>query len=167
MKNLSPKGEENTLAYKLIPHGGTVTGTGEVIVAQLTIPANVWAVGSTIEFFCTDHNTTTNSTVTYRVRIGSAGTTSDAAVQQFSTTPAIQTTTTTHGTTTGTVAGASAAHVGNSFYINAAGNAGQSGNTAATSTFNSTIVNIFSLTAQNGTSVTRTIRGGYIRISHP
>lgn len=167
MDFVGAEGAQSTATTKLIPHGGTVTGTSEVVVAQVKVKGGVWSVGSTIFFRCTDHNTTTNSAVTYRLRIGSAGTTSDAAVQQFNTTPSIQTTTTTEGTSVITATGASATHIGNATYLNAAGNAGHSGNTSATSSFNSANDMWVSLTAQNSTSVTRTIRGGFITIFHP
>lgn len=166
MGGLSP-GSQSPSNTAVIAHGGTVTGTTETVIASLKIPAGSLKLGSVIEFFVCEHNTTTNSASTLRCRIGSAGTTSDAAVQQFSTTPVIQTTTSWTGTTSITVIGASAAHIGNAFYVNAAGNAGQSGNTAATSTFNSSNASFVTLSLQNGTSVTRTVRGGFIRIVNP
>jgi hypothetical protein len=152
---------------KTIPHGGTVTGTTETVIAQIRIPAGCLIVGSTIEFAVTEHNTTTNSTGTLRLRIGSGGNILDGASCQFSTTPSIQTTTTWRGTSTITVIGGSAAHIGNAFYVNAAGNAGHSGNASSSGTFNSANAMWASLTISNGTSVTRTIRGGYLRIINP
>lgn len=152
---------------KTIAHGGTVTGTGEVAIGQIRLPANSLVVGSIIEFSVTEFNTTTSSSNTLRLRIGSAGTTSDAAVCQFSTSPSAQTTTTWRGTSSITATGASATHIGNAFYVNAAGNAGHSAVTAATSSFNSGAAMWATLTMQNTTSVTRTIRGGYIRIVNP
>lgn len=153
---------------KTFAHGSTVTSNTEAVVGQIRVPAGSLKVGTMIEFVLVESTAGTSSTRTPRLRIGSAGTTSDASVSQFSTAPASSNGMCIwHGFASITAIGASAAHIGNAAFDNSAGNAGASNNTSATSTFNSTNANWISVTLQNGTSSTTTIRGGYLRIINP
>jgi hypothetical protein len=141
----------------------TVTTTTEVIVAQLPIPANSLKVGSVFRVSTSYHPAAT-TIITGRLRVGSAGTTSDAAVVTCYATAATNAGTRYAECISGVQAiGASATHLGAG--QEEVGAIGASGVQAATSgTFNSTVANYVSFSLQNTSSTTTTVYAAALEI---
>lgn len=145
--------------------GATVLTTAETIVLQLPIPANTLRVGSVIRFTLSDTVAASTAT-TIKIHVGTLGTTGDASLITIGP----NTTSTSGNYSTGMTAiaviGGSATHIGNGTIV--AGTLSFASNiSAATSTFNSAVANIVSVSLTNGTSTTRTVRAGVLEIISP
>jgi hypothetical protein len=144
----------------------TVTTTTETIVLQLPIPANSLKVGTTFRYKMT-YKPAGISVVTARIRIGSAGTTGDAAVVTMSATASsVATLRFAEGIVGVQTLGAAATFIGTGveFLGTTVATGAQS---TATSSFNSGSANFVSVTLQNGTSTTTTVFAGTLEVFSP
>lgn len=141
----------------------TVTTTVETVVLQIPIPANSLKVGNAFRYSLYYHPAAT-SIITVRARIGTAGTSADAAVVTMSATALTETGPVFATGVSGiTAIGTSATHMGGGIQVEgiipAAGT-----QTASSGTFNSTVPNFISITLQNTTSTTTTVFGGVLDV---
>jgi hypothetical protein len=141
----------------------TATTTVESVVLSLKIKAGTLAVGDVIRYAAWLTPAATTIT-TVRVRIGATGTTTDAAVQVMSATAATNAGARyAEGEVGIAVIGGSATFIGGGTEtVGAISAAGTS--TAATGTFNSTVDNFVTVTVQNTTSTTTTVRAGSLEL---
>lgn len=144
-------------------NNANTTTTTETVVLQIPIPANSLRVGSVFSYRMS-YRPSVNTIITCRVRIGSTGTTSDAAVTLMSVTAAMATTTrNTHGITGVQVTGANATHEGTGSEQQAT--VTTTNNITTTSgTFDSTVSNYVSVTLQNTSSATTTVFAGLLEM---
>jgi len=163
--DLAPKKYVDNKTIAITAANVSVTTTAEIVVLQVKIPANTLKVGSAFDFSWFGHPAAT-SIITTRVRIGTAGTSSDAAVQVIAATAATNAgsryvqgvgSVATIGTSATFIAGGAEA-------VGAISAAGVS--TAATSTFDSTKDNFISVTVQNTSSTTTTIYAGRMEFNY-
>jgi hypothetical protein len=146
---------------RIVP-GATALTTAETIVAQVRIPANTFKVGSLIRY-AMSYTPSVSSAHTVRIRIGTAGTVSDAAVVAMSPGVASASAKYAEGIDAVVAIGASGTHLGHG--TETAGTAATAGTATATSgTFDSTKDLIVSLTVQSGTSNTTTMRSGEFEV---
>lgn len=140
---------------------GPATTTVETVVLRLPIPASGFAVGDALRYTLA-YRPAATSVITVRVRIGTTGTTADAAVVAMSATAATNAGTRyAAGQTAIQVIGASATHLGNG--IENVGAIAAAGTASATSgTFNSTVNNYVTVTVQNTSSTTTTVTAGVL-----
>lgn len=163
---LGPRAARNQSTLKLGTQGSTYANTTELVVMQVKVRGGTFAAGSLIKFAAT-FTTSNTSAATVRLRIGSAGTTSDSCVQQFSTTASVNASTWHEGMGQITATGASATFIAECWDGNSFGNFSLSNNSTSSGTFNSANDMWVSMTIQNGSNVTRTLRAGYIEVIHP
>jgi hypothetical protein len=145
----------------------TVTTTTETIVLQLPIPANSLKVGTTFRYKMSLKPAAASAT-TCRVRIGSAGTISDAAVVTMSATASGLNANArfAEGVTAVQAVGAAATHLGTGVeFVQAVVATGTQ--SAVSGSFNSTNANFVSVSIQNGTSTTTTVYGGTLEVFSP
>jgi hypothetical protein len=138
---------------------GSATTTVETVVLSLPIQAGKLTVADQIRYTLWAIPTVATAT-TVRVRIGSTGTISDAAVCIMSVTASGASAAPRYceGAVTITTTGASAAFLGGG--SETVGAVAQSGvATTTTGTFNSGVKNYVTVTVQNGTSTTTAVRG--------
>jgi len=156
---------DNVVRVASTANNAGVTTTVEAVVMKVFVPANTFKVGSAFEFSMFLHPAATTITTT-RVRIGTAGTTSDACVQVIAAS-ALTNTTSRHVEGVGgiTVIGASATFIAGGTETIAANTVAVGSSTAASGTFDSTKDNWVSVTVQNTSSTTTTIYGGRIEVS--
>lgn len=141
----------------------TATTTAESIIMQLKVEPNTLKVGSLIRYGCGLFPAATTITTT-RLRIGTAGTTSDAAVVVMSATAATNTASRLiQGNASVQAIGASGTFLGiGTEQIGAISAAGTA--TATSGTFDTTKPLYISLTVTNGTSTTTTAKTGYLEL---
>jgi len=144
--------------------GATATTTTEAVVAKVFIPANTFKVGSIIKYSLWASSAATATVVTTRIRIGTAGTTSDASLIIMSASASTAGARYMEGVDAIQAIGTSATHIGGG--TSTIGSATAAGTAvAATSSFDSTKDNWVSITLQNTTSATTTVYAGQLEVN--
>jgi hypothetical protein len=138
--------------------------TVETVVLSLPVPANTFAVGDVLRYAMWLSPAATTVT-TVRVHIGPLGTIADPSLIIMSATAATNAGARYCEGQTGIAAiGATASHIGGGTEtVGAIAQAGVA--TTATSTFDSTVRNYVTVTVQNGTSTTTTVKSGILEFA--
>lgn len=144
---------------------GSVLTTTETVVAQVWAPANTLKSGTMIRAFYTDLPGATATTLKLTFRIGVNGTIADAALVSVTSGTATASTTVTGQLLAAVInPGATAAIQGGGMFAIQSAAFQSQGAVATSGSFNSTVGNWISLTAQSGASVTRAIKGGILEV---
>lgn len=143
--------------------GVTALTTTETIIAQVKVPANTLKVGSLIKYWAS-YRPSLASTHTVRIRVGAAGTISDAAVVTMSAGASASNQKLAQGISAVQAIGTTATHLGMGTEQN--GTATAAGTATATSgTFNSTVDAFVSLSIQSGVANTTSYFGGELSVT--
>ncbi len=151
-----------------------MTGTSPVVVAFIELPANAAFAGTSVVFSAIDTISSAANPPIYRIHIGTSASPSatagagNAICQIGAGTgklPSASTAYVTHGMTTVTSTGASAAHSGGGHQVNDANNAAvPAGGGTNSGSFNSAVHNYVVLTCANTSSITRTVKSASLHV---